>query len=92
MAVNITFEDFDTVCYSNQHNIMQLINSAVNISVSLIDIENKVDEIPADLSDRIDALERAFNKLANRLDAVYNFDPPFDTSVTGVKITNLEGG
>lgn len=92
MAVSITFEDFDTVCYSNQHNIMQLINGAVNVSISLIDLEQKVDQIPADLEDRIDALERAFNRIAKRLDAVYNFEPPFDSSVTGVKITNLENG
>lgn len=92
MAVNLTFADFDTVCYSNQHNIMQLINGAVQISVSLINLEQKVDDIPQDLESRIAALEDAFNALARRLDAVYNFTSPFDDSVTGVKITNLENG
>lgn len=92
MAVNLTFADFDTVCYSNQHNIMQLINGAVQISVSLINLEHKVDDIPQDLEARIDALERAFNTIARRLDAVYNFTSPFNESVTGVKITNLENG
>lgn len=99
MALSITFEDFDTVCYSNQHNIMQLINGTVQISLSLIDIDiqlgnmqQEIDNIPADLEERIAGLERGFDRLAKRLDAVYNFTSPFDESVTGVKITNLEKG
>lgn len=35
MAIEIKFGDFDTVCYSSQHNIIELINNAVGISIEI---------------------------------------------------------
>lgn len=35
MAINITFADYDTVCYSNQHNIIELIKNSVGLSVEV---------------------------------------------------------
>lgn len=35
MAITLTFEDFDTVCYSNQHNIIELINSSVGLAIQI---------------------------------------------------------
>lgn len=33
MAFDLSFSDFDTVCYNNQHNIIQLINKCVGLTV-----------------------------------------------------------
>lgn len=33
--INLSFADFDTVCYSNQHNIIELIKHCVGFSVQI---------------------------------------------------------
>lgn len=35
MALDINYGDFDTVCYSNQHNIIELIKHAVAIGIQI---------------------------------------------------------
>lgn len=49
MAVNISFEDFDTVCYSNQHNIIELINHSVGLSIEINIQSSQIDSINADI-------------------------------------------
>lgn len=49
MALNISFGDFDTVCYSNQHNIIELINHAVGISIEINLTQGQVDQLRTDL-------------------------------------------
>lgn len=95
MAINISFGDYDTVCYSNQHNIIELIRHSVGLSIEVnINAENiqNAEQKNSELEQRITELELGFNKLASRLDAVYNFTPRFDSSVTGVIIDNLRKG
>lgn len=51
MEIEISYGDFDTVCYSNQHNIMELIKQAVNmglqININIGDIASAKSEIAA---------------------------------------------
>lgn len=58
MAIEITFQDFDTVCYSNQHNIIQLIKNSVGLSVevninsaNISQVQSTVDQVQSDVAD-----------------------------------------
>lgn len=96
MPINISFGDFDTVCYSNQHNIIELINGAVNISISFNAIEANIDSINQQLEafgEAIAAINQDIHDLnlridayAQRLENVYNFSGTFPDSITGKKI------
>lgn len=102
MAITVTYDDYDTVCYSNQHNIIKLIEHSIGFSVqinintqNIQQVANSVNNMTAtvnDLAMRVDLLERSDAVTARRLDAVYNFTPDFDMSVTGVIIDNLRKG
>lgn len=56
--LEISYKDFDTVCYSVQHNIEQLIKHAVaigvQININIGDLDNlkgKVDDMQQDIDD-----------------------------------------
>lgn len=60
MPIDIKFTDFDTVCYSNQHNIIELIRRAVGLSIevninagNISGLSSKVNGI----SDKLDKVE-----------------------------------
>lgn len=54
MPLSISFGDFDTVCYSNQHNIIELINHAISITAEINIVTQKVEDLSSlsnDVSD-----------------------------------------
>lgn len=65
MAINITFDDFDTVCYSNQHNIIELIHRAVGISVEINILDGNVTEA-------LNQANQANNNVTNLYNQLYN--------------------
>ena len=76
MAINITFNDFDTVCFSNQHNIIQLINHAVhdalllttNLNQRLSSVERRVTAIEdLDATTHNTELYKEFEEIASQL-------------------------
>lgn len=54
MPIVISYDDFDTVCYSNQHNIIELIKHSIGFSV---DININAGNI-ANLNTRVDQVEQ----------------------------------
>lgn len=65
MPISITFGDFDTVCYSNQHNIIQLIKSAVGFSVEINVVSGKVDKVEQDVSNLETEVDSSIGHLNN---------------------------
>ena len=45
------YEDFDTVCYSNQHNIIQLIKYEVEMGEAIEGLQNDVGQLQDQISD-----------------------------------------
>ena len=72
MALNISFEDYDTVCYSTQYNIIQLIKHSVGISVqvdintgSIDNIGGQIFGILDDIAGLRDQLQQATTEAGN---------------------------
>lgn len=63
MAINITFQDFDTVCFSNQHNIIQLINNAVGISIEINLTQGQIANLQSQLNDVSDKAQEGHDAL-----------------------------
>lgn len=63
MAISITFDDYDTVCYSNQHNIMQLIQHSVGLSVEINLNSSAIQLIQQELPQIIQKLEELNNQI-----------------------------
>lgn len=57
MPINISFNDYDTVCYSNQHNIIELIKNSVGISVEINIQSSAIQQIQADIPEILQALK-----------------------------------
>lgn len=49
MAIDISFADYDTVCYNLQHNVMELIKHSVGLSIEINSFNGSI----ADLQDQI---------------------------------------
>lgn len=104
MALEIGFSKFDTVCYSSQHNIIQLINSAVGISIqvdlntgSIEQVQAQVQEVSEKADEGHDAMLLAQNlnerlsTLESKFNQMWNDTNTFRTkSDLGMFIDNLE--
>lgn len=65
MAISINFADFDTVCYSNQHNIIELIKHAVGISI-------EINTMATDILTALTTANEALRRLQELIDQLYN--------------------
>ncbi len=100
MAIDITFNNFDTVCYSNQHNIIELINQAVNLGLQVnINISN-IQQVQSDVGEAAQEAHDA-NLLATnlnermsavelRVNAMWGDTPLFNGSSLGARIKDIE--
>lgn len=103
MALNITFADFDTVCYSNQHNIIELIKHCVGIGIevningaAIGNLENKVENVEQAAQEGHDALLLAKNlnervsALETRVTAIWTNSTLFQSCPLGARIQDIE--
>lgn len=69
MSIEISFDNFDTMCYSNQHNIIELINRAVAMGLQInINIQN-IDKNTASIG----GLQSQISQTQDDLDSVKDF-------------------
>ena len=61
MAINITFGDYDTVCYSSQHNIIELIKHSVSISIEINNVQSDIEDIDKNINDMKQEIEEIKN-------------------------------
>ena len=100
MPLEINWKDFDTVCYSTQHNIMQLIKHAISIGVqvniNIDNIQNVQDQLQTVGQEGHDAfllaqnLNERVSDLETRVTAMWSNDALFNGSPLGHRITAIE--
>lgn len=97
MAINITFGDFDTVCYSSQHNIIELIKHSVGISIEINNVQSDIEDIDKNINDMkqeieeikntggagVDDLGNRLNNLVSRFNLLENDYNSFKASTQG---------
>lgn len=98
--LEISYDDFDTTCYSVQHNLIQLINHAVSIGVQVNintgDIESVKNTAEEAGQEGHDAMLLATNlntrtsALETRMTAIWENNPLFQTSKLAQRIDELE--
>ena len=101
MAIlEISFDDFDTTCYSIQHNLIKLIEHAVAIGVQVNintgDIESVRQEAQQAAGEGHDAmllatsLNERTSALETRMTAIWENNPLFQSSMLAKRIDELE--
>lgn len=66
MPISINFSDFDTVCYSKQHNIIQLINKSVGIGIEINLHAGQISKLEGDVT----TLTTTTNQLAGTVNSL----------------------
>lgn len=93
--LKISFADFDTVCYSTQYNIIQLIKHCVGIALqvninigNISNLDNQVGNLTSELGD----LSELIAKLKEQLDDIKNEgdDTAGDLNSLVLKVNGLE--
>lgn len=69
MPLTITKKDFDTVCYNLQHNVMQLVNGVLSITISFNGLESSVDDMKAELDTARDQMQDVVDVVGDVIDA-----------------------
>ena len=102
MPLIITWGDYDTVCYSNQHNIIQLIQHSISIgdtinsiTATIQDILDKIanggsDQDIHDLQLLVENLNVRLSAVERQLSALINGTPDAMSFPIWEKITDLE--
>lgn len=73
MPLEIDFKRFDTVCYSIQHNLMELIKSVVGITVQVNINTDNVGQLQDDMEqakEDIEAAKEEADKAQNKLNSL----------------------
>ena len=73
MPLEISYGDFDTVCFSNQHNIIELINHVINMGVQININIGSIENLQNDLSDVKEDVENGtedIDDIARRLNSL----------------------
>lgn len=94
MAVNVTFADFDTVCYNLQYNVMQLIKHCVGISIEINTSENNFQQ----KLDELDQFDNDIFEILGNIISTMNDQQIINQQILQLlqnheqRITQLEGG
>lgn len=74
MALNISFGDFDTVCYDLQYNVMQLVKHCIGITIEINTqeeaVNTKLNELAQHDSDFFEILTNLYTTLNNLTQAM----------------------
>lgn len=88
MPLNITFADFDTVCYSTQYNIMQLIKHCVGITVQVNVNESSINNVFGQVNGLIQEVEDLIKQLEELKGDIGNTDGDVNSLV--LKVNELQ--
>lgn len=95
--INLSFEQFDTVCYNLQHNIMELIKGSVNLSIEINTVGSQVNQLQQSVTDIEDNIGNV--DLRDLRNAVRDLRTDVDNLISGGssesaeierRLTNLE--
>lgn len=96
MAISITFDDFDTVCYGSRDNIIKLINHivglSIDINITISSINNQLEEISAKADEGHDAfllvenLNTRVSSVERRVKSIEEMDPAFYSTNLGEQL------
>lgn len=99
MAITITFDDYDTVCYSSLHNLIKLIEHSVGLSVEVNITSDKVDSMKADVDSAAQEAHDAFLLSQNlnvrvstntaNINHILDYDGTFLNSELGQQILDM---
>ena len=98
--LEISYDDFDTTCYSIQHNLIKLIEHAINIGVqvnintgNIEQAEQKIEEAGTEAHDAYllaQNLNERMTAVETRLNAIWNDTALFKSSPLNDRIEAIE--